>query len=142
MEAEYHSGHHRGTGWPLSDGGRRNRARPAFQPAGHLEHGETLFAAIRETRGKPAGRWNYNTWWAFTWWTSRAATLPGCVLPLPRGGVQHHPAEKLDAGIVSAHWLTPMIAARLSQHRSPVVMQCLDDYRLGQRLPGLIHHQP
>jgi ADP-ribose pyrophosphatase YjhB (NUDIX family) len=115
------------------------------QPAGHLEHGETLFAAaLRETREE-------------TGWEVELQHLVGIYMvdkpdsditwlrfAFAARAVQHHPAEKLDTGIVSAHWLTyDEIAARLSQHRSPVVMQCLDDYRLGKCFAlDLIHHQP
>ena len=42
----------------------------------------------------------------------------------------------LDAGILRALWLTAdEIRARLTEHRSPLVMKCIDDYLAGQRYP-------
>jgi len=42
----------------------------------------------------------------------------------------------LDDGIVEALWLPyDEIVARRDEHRSPLVMRCIDDYRAGRRWP-------
>lgn len=42
----------------------------------------------------------------------------------------------LDTGIVRALWLTPdEIRASTARHRSPLVLQCMEDYLRGQRHP-------
>ncbi len=53
----------------------------------------------------------------------------------------HHDWRQLDEGIVRALWLTPdEIRACAERHRSPVLLQCLQDYLGGQRYPlELIH---
>jgi len=49
--------------------------------------------------------------------------------------------RSLDTGIVRTLWLTPdQIRASAARHRSPLVIQCMDDYLVGQRYPlSLIH---
>lgn len=42
----------------------------------------------------------------------------------------------LDTGIVRALWLTPdEIRTSTTRHRSPLVLQCMEDYLRGQRYP-------
>jgi 8-oxo-dGTP pyrophosphatase MutT (NUDIX family) len=42
----------------------------------------------------------------------------------------------LDDAIVRTLWLTPNeIRASMAKHRSPLVLQCMEDYLRGQRLP-------
>ena len=42
----------------------------------------------------------------------------------------------LDTGIVRALWMTPdEIRASTARHRSPLVLQCMEDYLRGQRYP-------
>lgn len=52
--------------------------------------------------------------------------------------------RSLDTGIVRTLWLTPdQIRASTARHRSPLVIQCMDDYLCGQRYPlSLIHTDP
>ncbi len=49
------------------------------------------------------------------------------------------PAEK--TGIVRTLWVTPSQArASAARHRSPLVLQCIEDYLSGQRYPlDLLH---
>lgn len=42
----------------------------------------------------------------------------------------------LDTGIVRTLWMRPdEIRASVARHRSPLVLQCIEDYLAGQRLP-------
>ena len=46
------------------------------------------------------------------------------------------PARALDTGIVRTLWLTAdEIRQSAGRHRSPLVLQCLDDYLAGKRFP-------
>ena len=51
------------------------------------------------------------------------------------------PGQALDQGIVRTLWLTPdEIRASRERHRSPLVLQCLEDHLAGRRYPlDLIH---
>ncbi|MFM9879811.1 MAG: NUDIX hydrolase [Burkholderiaceae bacterium] len=46
------------------------------------------------------------------------------------------PGWVLDEGIVRTLWLTPAeIRANSTRHRSPLLLQCMEDYLAGQRYP-------
>jgi phosphatase NudJ len=48
----------------------------------------------------------------------------------------HHPQRALDEGIVRTLWLTAdEVRATADRHRSPLVLQCIEDYLAGVRLP-------
>lgn len=49
--------------------------------------------------------------------------------------------RRLDTGIVRTLWLSPdEMRASAERHRSPLVLQCMEDYLRGQRFPlSLIH---
>jgi len=119
----------------------RERTRSGLrfnQPAGHLEPGETLMDAVtRETLEESAWhveptalvgiyRWeapdNGATFLRFAYAARPIATVPG---------------RTLDEGIVDAHWLTwGEIVERRGEHRSPLVLRCVEDYRAGRRWPA------
>lgn len=49
--------------------------------------------------------------------------------------------HSLDTGIVRTLWLSPDdIRASVKRHRSPLVVQCMEDYLKGQRFPLSIIH--
>jgi len=107
------------------------------QPAGHLDEGESLLAAVvRETLEETA--WHFVPEFligVYRW-------------PHPEKGVtylrfafsghvtDHDPVRTLDDGVVRALWLTPReIAAEAARHRSPQVQRTLNDYLSGRRYP-------
>lgn len=51
------------------------------------------------------------------------------------------PGRQLDTGIVRTLWLSPdEVRASAARHRSPLVLQCMEDYLRGQRFPlDMIH---
>lgn len=53
----------------------------------------------------------------------------------------HQSGRALDTGIVRTLWMTPdEIRASVARHRSPLLMQCVEDYLAGRRYPlELIH---
>jgi hypothetical protein len=54
------------------------------------------------------------------------------------------PDRTLDTGIVRALWMTPdEVRQSAARHRSPLVLQCVEDYLRGQRYPmALINTDP
>jgi 8-oxo-dGTP pyrophosphatase MutT (NUDIX family) len=54
----------------------------------------------------------------------------------------HEEGRALDAGILRAVWMTPgEVAACRERHRSPLVLQCVEDWLAGRRFPlDLIRH--
>lgn len=58
------------------------------------------------------------------------------------GELQAHRA--LDEGIVRTLWLTPQeIRGSTARHRSPLLLQCMEDYLRGQRFPlELVYTDP
>ena len=103
------------------------------QPAGHVERGESLLAAIvREVREETAWQFEPRELLGVYLWrnpSARRATLRFAFT----GPVRNHDAaQRLDHGIVRTHWLSaPELAARSGQLRSPLVMRCIEDYLAG-----------
>ena len=115
------------------------------QPAGHLEEDEPLVDAVaREALEETAyhvrpthlvGVYNWKhpskedtTYLRFAF----AAELRG-----------YEPDRRLDDGIVGARWLTlDEIRATQERHRSPMILQCCEDYLAGKRYPLdlLVHY--
>jgi 8-oxo-dGTP pyrophosphatase MutT (NUDIX family) len=104
------------------------------QPAGHLDPGESLVAACaREVMEETAHRFApeslvgiYRWYYAPADATFIRFCFAGKVL-----GVESTP---LDKEIIQILWLNrEEIKARASQHRSPLVQQCVDDYAAGRR---------
>ena len=50
--------------------------------------------------------------------------------------------RKLDDGIVRAVWMTiDEVRATADRHRSPLILQCIEDWLAGQRFPlAVVHH--
>jgi len=107
------------------------------QPAGHLEPGESLLAAVvRETFEETGHRFEPRELvGVYLWHSDEAATS---FLRVTFCGTAQPPATEptLDDGIVGVHWLShDAIAHRRRDLRSPMVLRCLDDYVAGARYP-------
>jgi len=105
------------------------------QPAGHIEEGETIIqAVIRETLEE----------------TCRHFTPEALVglyrLPLDNGKTyirytfcgsisEKDPAYQLDSDIIDTHWLSLDELRSHQSLRSPLVMQCINDYLANKRYP-------
>ncbi|MDZ7856906.1 NUDIX hydrolase [Sphaerotilus sp.] len=111
-------------------------------PAGHLEPGESMLQgvvreALEETGchfepdallGVYLARMHREadpaediTYLRFAYRGQVGAPIPGAVL---------------DAGIVRTVWMTPdEVRASAARHRSPMVLQCMEDHLAGRRLP-------
>jgi 8-oxo-dGTP pyrophosphatase MutT (NUDIX family) len=116
------------------------------QPAGHLEAGETLTqAVIRETLEETAHAFAPEALVSvYMTHFSRPDTVDG-----PADGVTYlrftycgstegAPAEgrALDPDIVRTLWMSAdELRACPERHRTPLVMQCIDDYLAGRRFP-------
>ena len=105
------------------------------QPAGHLERGETLTAAvIRETLEESAHHFAPEALLGIYHHTQAAVTYMRFAFA---GRVSAHDATRaLDDGIIRHLWMSAdEIRASRARHRSPLVMQCVDDFLAGTRYP-------
>jgi 8-oxo-dGTP pyrophosphatase MutT (NUDIX family) len=118
------------------------------QPAGHLDPGESpLQGAIREALEETARRFTASALLGIYMARSGAADREAVTyLRFAFIGTvgEEEPGRALDHGILRTLWLsTEEIRARLPQHRSPLVMKCVDDYLAGQRFPlSLVYAHP
>lgn len=107
------------------------------QPAGHLDPGETIIqGAIRETLEETAYTFVPEYVLGIYQWHSHH--MDTTYLRFAFGGhVTHHdPERKLDTGILQAAWFSvDEINQMRHRHRSPLVMQCIQDHLTGKRYP-------
>jgi len=114
---------------------RVNRRLLFNQPAGHVEHGESLLAAVvREAREETAWRFEPTALLGvYQWRNPRRGTT---VLRFAFTGTvtDHDAGQPLDRGIVRTHWLSAAdLEARAAQLRSPLVLRCVQDYLSGRQ---------
>lgn len=113
------------------------------QPAGHLEVGEALTDAVVREALEETGYHVVPQFLVGIYnWQNVARDIT--YLRFTFGGEisGHDAARRLDDGIIAAHWLRlDEIRALDSGHRSPMVMQCIEDWLSGKRYPlELITH--
>lgn len=111
------------------------------QPAGHLEPGESLLAAVaRETLEETAHRFEPAcVVGVYRWMPPNADPAEQFTyLRFAFGGTDATwvPDARLDEGIVRALWLSwEELQASRDRHRSPLVLQCVSDWRAQRRYP-------
>ncbi len=107
------------------------------QPAGHVEHGETLLqAVVREVREETAWRFEPRALIGVYLW--RPPTSDRSYMRFAFAGTvcDHDADQPLDRGIVRTHWLSRAeLLEREPRLRSPLVMRCIEDYLGGARKP-------
>jgi 8-oxo-dGTP pyrophosphatase MutT (NUDIX family) len=118
------------------------------QPAGHLDPGESLIAAVcRETLEETA--FDFSPDCLIGVYMSRylSARMNEDVTYLRFAfsgalGAEHD--QPLDHGILRTVWMSlEEIVACKDTHRSPLVLQCVEDYLAGKRSPlSLLHTHP
>ncbi len=100
------------------------------QPAGHLEQGESLInAVIRETREET--QYEFKPTGLLGIYRSTTTGTPEITYLrfLFCGKAGAHLNGALDQDIIAVEWMSvDEIVANKDQHRSPLVMQSLDDY--------------
>ena len=107
------------------------------QPAGHLEHGETLLhAVIRETNEETACRFTPEHLLGVYHWRHAAKDITYLRFAFTGTVSAPDPEQTLDDGILRAVWMTvDEIRASQAIHRSPQVLTCVEHYLAGQRFP-------
>ncbi|QSP93601.1 NUDIX hydrolase [Marinobacter salinisoli] len=106
------------------------------QPAGHIEEDEAVLDAVRRETLEETG-WRVEPEYFLGVYTYKA----------PANGATYYrfcysaraltqETDELDTGIIAAHWLDLESVRSLGDRlRSPMVLQCIEDYRKGRRFP-------
>jgi 8-oxo-dGTP pyrophosphatase MutT (NUDIX family) len=118
----------------------RERTRTGLrlnQPAGHLEPGESPpEGAARETLEEAAWRVSPTALVGVYRWEAPDNGATFVRFAYAATPVAEVPGRVLDEGIVDALWVPyEEIVARRDEHRSPLVLRCIEDYRAGRRWP-------
>jgi len=113
------------------------------QPAGHLDAGESLLDAVtRETLEESAWRFKPTALVGVYQYHQAGSGITYLRFAFTGELSGHEAGRKLDTGILRALWMSVAeIRTSCAKHRSPLLMQCVDDYLAGQRYPlALLHH--
>ncbi|MFT5740126.1 MAG: 8-oxo-dGTP pyrophosphatase MutT (NUDIX family) [Gammaproteobacteria bacterium] len=113
------------------------------QPAGHLEADESLVeAVVRETMEETRYQFTPNALQGIYRYTAADPGGKTYIRYLFRGLTGNCIEGALDDGIISAEGLTyDQVVMCQSQHRTPLVLQCIDDYLNNPGYPLEIFNQ-
>lgn len=113
------------------------------QPAGHLDQGESLLqAATREALEETAHHFKPEFLVGIYQWPKPGSDITYLRFTFGGSVTGFDPERKLDSGIVRAVWLTlDELRETRARHRSPLILQCCEDYLAGRRYPlDLLRH--
>ncbi len=107
------------------------------QPAGHLEPGEGLLdAVVRETLEETQYEFTPTALQGIYRFVPDSSSLSSYIRLLFRGTVGANLKGTLDEGIISVEWMDyEEVKTCRAQHRSPLVLQCIEDYLSGSPCP-------
>ncbi len=107
------------------------------QPAGHVEGGESLVAALIREALEETGFGVEPLFLVGAYlWTTPDGSLSYLRMAIAAKALRYEADRPLDEGIVRAIWLSrDELVAETVRHRSPLVLRCIDDYLLGERYP-------
>ncbi len=107
------------------------------QPAGHLEAGETLCdACSREVLEETGYTFLPVALTGIYHWRAKQNNTTYLRFTYIGNVTGYDPKRKLDEGILRAVWLTTdEIREKQPMHRSPIVLQSIEDYLVGKRYP-------
>ena len=115
------------------------------QPAGHLEHGESLIDAVRrEVMEETAYQFEPEYILGVYMYPNRAKELTYMRVAFYGHVLSHYPEQALDDGIVQALWMTRHeLLEQPDKLRSIMVMKTIDDYLAGKSYPlDLLSYSP
>ncbi|THF55604.1 NUDIX hydrolase [Pseudothauera rhizosphaerae] len=113
------------------------------QPAGHLEEGESLLAAsVREALEETAHHFVPEYLVGIYQWPRPQGDITYLRFAFGGRAAGEEAGRALDTGILRAVWLNlDELRTCRERHRSPLVMQCVEDWLAGRRHPlELIRH--
>lgn len=113
------------------------------QPAGHLESGESLIdAVIRETQEETAWQFRPTALVGIYRWQHPVKNDTYMRFCFTGNAIQFDPEQALDDDIHQAFWLNQkQMMKRQAEFRSPLVLDCFNDYLAGHRYPlDLLHN--
>lgn len=107
------------------------------QPAGHLEAGESLHAAVvRECLEETGYQFAPSHLLGIYQWPRPDGQLTYLRFAFVGEVHGYDPERPLDAGIIAPRWLSlEEVRATAERHRSPLVLRCVEDCLAGRRLP-------
>ncbi len=107
------------------------------QPAGHWESDESIIqGAIRETLEETGYTFVPQWLLGIYRWHSRANDIIYLRFAFAGSVTGYDPERTLDDGILRAAWFSlDEIRALVPRHRSPLVMQCIEDHLAGKHYP-------
>ncbi len=107
------------------------------QPAGHVDHGESIIeAAVRETLEETAWVCEVTSLINVSRWIHPGNNETYFRFAFNAEAVEHKPEQALDEGIIQALWLTyEEIISRQANHRSPVILEDIKNSIAGNSYP-------